>query len=173
MTTRSSKDLWFFRASFFSFPFSSSPSISYSFLFHRCTRKRSKIEDFCVCSAPWQYCYSFRLVPRPMHVVSEPVGQTSVRLKRSVLWSGKLSRVCPRSRKEESNFLAFLTPSFQSLDKSADRGTNDPLPPCHPFPAFCLRCPPLVSQLQEARCRFIQRDALRSKQDSILAIMMI
>lgn len=45
--------------------------------------------------------------------------------------------LCP-PRKEESNFLAFLTPSFQSLDKPADRRTNDPFPPFSPLLFFSV-----------------------------------
>lgn len=75
----------------------------------------------CPCAA--------RVVSRP---VSQPFGSNAVFFDR------ENCHALSRSRKEESNFPAFLTPSFQSLDKPADRRTNDPPPPCSPFlSSFC------------------------------------
>lgn len=98
-------------------------SFSLSFFFNVST-KRSKIEVFSVYD---NVVYPFFERPSEAAVVSRPVARPFG--SNALFFDQENCHVLSPSRKEESNFLAFLTPSFQSLDKPADRRTNDPFPP--------------------------------------------
>ena len=88
-------------------------------------RNDQKLKSFRVL-APWQYCL---LSFFEAAVVSRPATRPN-----ALFFDQENCHVLCPSRKEESNFLAFLTPSFQSLDKPAQPSHKRPF--SQPSPSF-------------------------------------